>query len=61
MGASECGALALDLATDCIAVIALVAMQDFGGGHSVEQGIGGDAVGDLAAGQLERDRAADGW
>jgi hypothetical protein len=54
-----CGALALDLATDGIAVIALVAMQDFGGGHSVEQGIGGGAVGDLAAGQQERDRAAE--
>ena len=44
-----CGALALDLATDGIAVIALVAMQDFGGG----------AVGDLATGQQERDRAAE--
>ena len=54
-----CGALALNLATDGIAVIALVAMQDFGGGHSVEQGIGGGAVGDLAAGQQEGDRAAE--
>ena len=54
-----CGALALDLATDGIAVIALVAMQDFGAGHLVEQGIGGGAVGDLAAGQQERDRAAE--
>lgn len=52
-------ALALDLATDGVAVIPLVAMQDFGGGHLVEQGIGGGAVGDLAAGQQERDRAAE--
>ena len=54
-----CGALALDLATDGIAVISLVTMRDFGGGHSVEQGIGGGAVGDLAAGQQEGDRAAE--
>jgi len=54
-----CGALALDLATDGVAVIPLVAMQDFGGGHLVEQGIGGGAVGDLAAGQQECDRAAE--
>jgi hypothetical protein len=54
-----CSALALDLATDGVAVIPLVAMQDFGGGHLVEQGIGGGAVGDLAAGQQERDRAAE--
>ena len=53
------GALALDLATDGVAVIPLVAMQDFGGGHLVEQGIGGDAVGDLAASQQEGDRAAE--
>ena len=54
-----CGALALDLATDGIAVIPLVAVQDFGAGHLVEQGIGGGAVGDLAAGQQERDRTAE--
>ena len=51
-------ALALDLAAYRVAVIALVAVQDFGGGEVVEQGIGGNAVGDLAAGQQEGDRAA---
>ena len=33
-------------------------MQDFGVGEVVEQGVGGDAVGHLAAGQQEGDRAA---
>ncbi len=51
-------ALALNLAAYRVAVIALVAVQDFGGGEAVEQGIGGNAVGDLAAGQREGDRAA---
>ncbi len=53
------GALALDLATDGVAVIALVTMQDFGGGDLVEQHICGGAIGDLAAGQQEVDRAAE--
>ena len=53
------GALALDLATDGVAVVPLVAVQDVGGGQLVEQGIGGGAVGDLAAGQQEGDRAAE--
>ena len=53
------GALALDFATDGVAVIPLVAMQDRGGGHLVEQGIGGGAVRDLAASQQERDRATE--
>jgi hypothetical protein len=44
------GTLALDLATNGVAIITLVAMQDFGAGHLVEQGIGGGAVGDLASG-----------
>ena len=44
-----CSALALDLAANGIAVIALVAMEDFGGGDMVEQDIGGDTVGHLAA------------
>jgi hypothetical protein len=34
-------------------------MQDFSGGHLVEQRIGGSAVGDRAAGQQKRDRAAE--
>jgi hypothetical protein len=54
-----CGTLALDLATDSVAVIPLITMQDFGGGHLVQQGIGGGAVGELAAGQQERDGAAE--
>jgi len=54
-----CGALALDLAADGIAVITLVAMKDFGGGDVVEQDIGSDAVGHLAAGQQERDRTTE--
>ena len=54
-----CSALALDLATNGVAIIPLVTMQDFGGGHLVEQGIGGGAVGDLAAGQQEGNRAAE--
>ena len=52
-------AIALDLATDGVAVIPLVAVQDFGAGHLIEQHIGGGAVGDLAAGQQKRDRAAE--
>lgn len=52
-------ALALDLAAHGVGVIALVTVQDFGGRDGVEQGIGGDAVGDLAAGQQERNRAAE--
>lgn len=50
---------ALDLAADGVAVIALVATQDGGCGHLVEQRIGGRAVGHLAAGQEERDGAAE--
>ena len=53
------GAQGLDLAPDDIAVITLVAMQDHGCGHPVEERIGGDAVGHLAAGQEECDRAAE--
>ena len=54
-----CGTLALYLATDGVAVVPLVAMQDFGARHLVEQSIGDGAVTDLAAGQQERDRAAE--
>ncbi len=55
----RCGALAFDLAADGVAIVALVAVQDFGGLQLIEQGIGGDTIGDLAAGQEERDRAAE--
>jgi hypothetical protein len=54
-----CGTLALDLAAHGVGVIALVAMQDLGGGDAVEQNLGSDAVRHLAAGQQERDRATE--
>ena len=53
-----CGAFALDLAAHGVAVVALVAMQELGAGEAVEQGVGGNAIGHLAAGQQEGDRAA---
>ncbi len=49
----------LDLSANGIAIVALVAVQDVGCGHAVEQRVGGDAVGHLGAGQMERDRAAE--
>ena len=52
-------ALALDLATDGIAVVALVAIEDIGRGHLVEQRVDGDAIRHLAPGQEERDRTAE--
>ena len=55
----RCGALALDFATDGVAVIPFVAMEDRGGAHAFEQGIGRHAVGDLAAGQQEGDGTAE--
>lgn len=51
--------LALDFAADGIAVIALVAVQQVRLERVVEEGIGGYAVGYLAAGQPERDRPAE--
>ena len=51
--------LALDFAADGVTVVSLVAVQDFGRADAIEQIIGGDAVRDLAAGQQERDRAAE--
>lgn len=42
--------LTLNLATDSVAVITLVGMQERGGGHPVQQAVGGDTVGYLAAG-----------
>ena len=53
------GAFALDLAADCVAVIALVAVQDHSRGHPVEQGVGGSAIRHLAAGRQERHGAAE--
>ena len=50
---------ALDLAADGVAVISLVAVQDFGGRHLVEQRIGCGAVGDLSTGQQKRDGTAE--
>lgn len=54
-----CSALAFDLAADSIAVVALVTMQDLGGRQLIEQGVGGDAICDLAARQQERDGTAE--
>lgn len=53
------GSQALDLSANGIAVVALVAIQDIGCGHPVEQRVGGDTVRHLATGQEERDRAAE--
>ena len=54
-----CGPLALNLAAHGVGVIPLVAVQDLGRGDLVEQTFGRDAVGHLAAGQQERDRATE--
>lgn len=43
-----------------VAVVALVAMDDAGLGKQAEQGLGGDAVGHLAAGQNEGERPTGG-
>ena len=53
------GPLALDLAADGVAVVALVAVQDHGCGHLVEQGVGGGAIRHLAASQQKGKRAAE--
>ena len=52
------GALAFDLSTDSIAVIVFVAMKDVGFRHELQQGVGRRAIGHLATGQEEGDRAA---
>ena len=49
---------ALDLVADRIAVVALVAMQDRAPGHLLQEQIPGGTIGDLAAGQKERDGTA---
>ena len=51
-------ALALDLVTDGVGIIAFVGVEDFGCAHPVEKGIGGDAIRHLAARQQECDRSA---
>ncbi len=43
-----------------VAVIAFVSVQDRRRRHPVEQGVGGGAIGDLAAGQQKGDRTAVG-
>ena len=40
-----------------VGVVALVAVNDLGRGDLIEQGIRGDAIGDLAAGEQKGDRA----
>ncbi len=52
------GPFAFDLSTDGIAVIGFVAMQDIGFRHQLQEGVGRRAIGHLAAGQEEGDRAA---
>lgn len=54
-----CGPLALDFVAHRVGVIALVAVQDLGRDDPVEQDLGSDTVGHLAAGQQERDRATE--
>lgn len=49
------GALRLDLPAHGVGVIALVAMNQVGSGELVEQRIGGDAIGNLPAGEQEGD------
>ena len=53
------GPQALDLSANGIAVVALISIQNIGCGHPVEQRVGGNAIRHLAAGQEERDRAAE--
>lgn len=45
-----------DLPANSCTVAALVAVQEVGGRHPVEQTVGGSAVGDLTAGQQEGER-----
>ena len=47
------------LASCPVAVVRLVAVQDHGCGHLVEQGVGGGAIRHLAAGQQKGKRAAE--
>lgn len=51
--------LGLDLPTYGIGIITLVAMDEIGRGHLVEQRVGSHAVSHLAARQQERDGAAE--
>lgn len=55
----RCDALALDLAAHGVTVVALVAVQNRRRRHLLEQGISGGAVGHVAAGQQEGERAAE--
>jgi len=50
------GSRLFDLPANSGTVVALVAVQEIGGGHPVEQTIGGGAVGNLTAGQQEGER-----
>jgi hypothetical protein len=47
------------LAANCVAVVALVGVQDAAGGHPLEKQASCRAVGNVAAGQQERDRATE--
>lgn len=52
------GSGGFDTPPEAVAVIALVAVQKTDGGHSVQQRLGGDAIRDVAAGQVEGDGTA---
>ena len=52
-------ALAFDLPAHRVAVIALVTVEQPCRRHLFQQDIGGGAIGDVAAGQQERDGAAE--
>lgn len=52
------GSNRVDLPAHGVGVVALVAMDQIGGGDFVEQGVGGDAIRDLPAGEQEGDGAA---
>ena len=54
----RCGALGFDLSTHGVAVIGFVAQKEVAFRHELQQGLGRGAIGHLAAGQQEGDRAA---
>ena len=51
-------ALRFNLPAHRVRVVTLVAMHEIGRGYLIEQGVGGDAIGHLAAGQQERNGTA---
>lgn len=53
-----CRALCLDLPAHSVGVVSLVGVHQIGSGYLIEQGIGGDTIGHLSAGDQEGDGAA---